>query len=100
MHGTQCPATVKVAQLKRGRVSDPAQAALSGSHRKAPGSAGGYLLHPTEVILGHELVQSAAVCLRSFTAISTGSMYVYADPLRLPSMSLGRDAAEACRILD
>jgi len=38
------PATVKVAQLNRGRVSDPAQAALSGSHRKAPGSAGGYLL--------------------------------------------------------
>src|ERR1017187_6855123 len=33
------PATVKVAQLNRGRVSDPAQAALSGSHRKAPGSA-------------------------------------------------------------
>jgi len=33
-----------VAQLNRGRVSDPAQAALSGSHRKAPGSAGGYLL--------------------------------------------------------
>jgi hypothetical protein len=33
-----------VAQLNRGRVSVPAQAALSGSHRKAPGSAGGYLL--------------------------------------------------------
>ncbi len=33
-----------MAQLNRGRVSDPAQAALSGSHRKAPGSAGGYLL--------------------------------------------------------
>jgi len=32
-----------VAQRNRGRVSDPAQAALSGSHRKAPGSAGGYL---------------------------------------------------------
>jgi hypothetical protein len=40
-----------VAQLNRGRVSDPAQAALSGSHRKAPGSAGGYLLH----ILNEEL---------------------------------------------
>jgi putative transposase len=34
----------KVAPNKRrGRVSDPAQAALSGSHRKAPGFAGGYL---------------------------------------------------------
>jgi len=33
-----------VAQLNRGRVSVPAQAALSGSHRKASGSAGGYLL--------------------------------------------------------
>jgi REP element-mobilizing transposase RayT len=32
----------------RGRVSDPAQAALSGSQRKAPGSAGGYLLHGDE----------------------------------------------------
>ncbi len=37
------PATVKVAQSNRGRVSDPAPAALSGSHNKAPGSAGGYL---------------------------------------------------------
>ena len=34
----------KVAPNKRrGRVSDSAQAALSGSHRKAPGFAGGYL---------------------------------------------------------
>ena len=33
-----------MAQLNRGRVSDPAQAASSGSHWKAPGSAGGYLL--------------------------------------------------------
>ena len=33
-----------MAQRNRGRVSDPAQAALSGSHRKASGSAGGYLL--------------------------------------------------------
>ena len=40
----KCPATVKVAQPNRGRVSDPTQAALSGSHNKAPGSAGGYLL--------------------------------------------------------
>jgi hypothetical protein len=32
-----------VAQLNRGRVSDPAQAALSGSHYEAPGSAGGNL---------------------------------------------------------
>ena len=32
-----------MAQLNRGRVSVPAQAALSGSHNKAPGSAGGYL---------------------------------------------------------
>ena len=30
----------KVAQLNRGRVSDPAQAALSGSQKEAPGSAG------------------------------------------------------------
>jgi hypothetical protein len=37
-----------VAQLNRGRVSDPAQAALSGSHRKAPGSAGGYLLQSND----------------------------------------------------
>ena len=35
---------LQVAQPNRGRVSDPAQAALSGSHRKAPGFAGGYLL--------------------------------------------------------
>ena len=40
-----------MAQLNRGRVSDPAQAALSGSHRKAPGSAGGYLLAATEEAL-------------------------------------------------
>jgi hypothetical protein len=33
-----------VAQINRGRVSVPAQAASSGSHHKAPGSAGGYLL--------------------------------------------------------
>jgi hypothetical protein len=33
-----------VAQRNWGRVSDPAQAASSGSHNKAPGSAGGYLL--------------------------------------------------------
>jgi hypothetical protein len=32
-----------VAQINRGRVSDPAQAALSGSHNEAPGSAGGNL---------------------------------------------------------
>jgi hypothetical protein len=36
-------ATERWPQLRRGRVSDPAQAALSGSHRKAPSSAGGYL---------------------------------------------------------
>jgi len=35
-----------VAQLNRGRVSDPAQAALSGSHNEAPGSAGGNLTDP------------------------------------------------------
>jgi hypothetical protein len=34
----------KVTQEKRGRVSDPDQAALSGSQPKAPGFAGGYLL--------------------------------------------------------
>ena len=33
----------KVAQLNRGRVSAPAQAALSGSQNEAPGSAGGNL---------------------------------------------------------
>ena len=33
-----------MAQINRGRVSDPAQAALSGSHQKAPGFAGGTLL--------------------------------------------------------
>jgi hypothetical protein len=38
------PATDKVAQLNRGRVSVPANAALSGLHRKAPGFAGEYLL--------------------------------------------------------
>ena len=32
-----------MAQLNRGRVSDPAQAALSGSQNEAPGSAGGHL---------------------------------------------------------
>ena len=32
-----------MAQLNRGRVSDPAQAALSGSQNEAPGSAGGNL---------------------------------------------------------
>ena len=32
-----------MAKLNRGRVSDPAQAALSGSQHKAPGYAGGYL---------------------------------------------------------
>jgi putative transposase len=36
-------ATDKVAQINRGRVSDPAQAALSGSHQKAPGSLPGVL---------------------------------------------------------
>jgi hypothetical protein len=44
------PATIKVAQRNRGRVSVPAQAALSGSHNKAPGFAGGYL--PTEMLFG------------------------------------------------
>ena len=29
--------------MSAGRVSDPVKAALSGSHVKAPGSAGGYL---------------------------------------------------------
>ncbi len=33
---------------QRGRVSDPAQAASSGSRNKAPGSAGGYLLYRAE----------------------------------------------------
>ena len=33
-----------MAQLNRGRVSDPAQAALSGSQNEAPGSAGGISL--------------------------------------------------------
>jgi hypothetical protein len=33
----------RVAQFNRGRVSDPAQAALSGSQNEAPGSAGGNL---------------------------------------------------------
>ena len=37
------PATDKVAQTNRGRVSDAAQAALSGSPNEAPGSAGGNL---------------------------------------------------------
>jgi hypothetical protein len=35
---------LQVLQPDQGRVSDPAQAALSGSPRKAPGFAGGYLL--------------------------------------------------------
>ena len=34
------------AQINRGRVSDPAQAALSGSQNEAPGSAGGNLTFP------------------------------------------------------
>jgi putative transposase len=37
------PATDKVAQHNRGRVSDPAQAPLSGSQNEALGSAGGNL---------------------------------------------------------
>ena len=36
-------ATERWPQSCRGRVSDPAQAALSGSQRKAPSFAGGYL---------------------------------------------------------
>ena len=35
-----------MAQHNRGRVSDPAQAALSGSQNEAPGSAGGNLTLP------------------------------------------------------
>ena len=41
----------KVAPLNRGRVSDPAQAASSGSQKNAPGSAGGYLLVETVILL-------------------------------------------------
>lgn len=37
------PAIEKVAPLNRDRVSDPLQAALSGPHYEAPGSAGGNL---------------------------------------------------------
>ena len=40
-----------MAQINRGRVSDPAQAALSGSHNEAPGSAGGNLTLPQTVTM-------------------------------------------------
>jgi len=43
IRGGSIYATEKVAQLNRGRVSDPAQAASSGSQKEAPGSAGGNL---------------------------------------------------------
>ena len=33
-----------LAQINRGRINDPAQAALSGSHNKASGFAGGWPL--------------------------------------------------------
>ena len=38
-----------MAQLNRGRVSVPAQAALSGSQKEAPGSAGGISVYPEKV---------------------------------------------------
>jgi hypothetical protein len=50
-----------VAQLNRGRVSDPAQAALSGSHRKAPGSAGGYLNNQLPNLAGVSFIQSEGI---------------------------------------
>jgi hypothetical protein len=37
-------AAIEVTETNRGRVSDPGQAALSGSQSKPSGSAGGYLL--------------------------------------------------------
>jgi hypothetical protein len=40
-----------VAQLNQGRVSDPAQAALSGSQNEAPGSAGGNLTLGNRLVL-------------------------------------------------
>ena len=51
-----------MAQLNRGRVRDPAQAASSGSQKEAPGSAGGNLtpeierkgdVHPYTSVNGH-----------------------------------------------
>jgi AraC-like DNA-binding protein len=57
-----------VAQLNRGRVSDPAQAALSGSHRKASGSAGGYLLPP---VIHVQADSTEAPVLRSVLSVLT-----------------------------
>ena len=56
--------TEKVAQLNRGRVSDPAQAASSGSHKEAPGSAGGILTSTpfTAVILRIGIAGKAKIC--------------------------------------
>jgi hypothetical protein len=50
-----------VAQINRGRVSDPAQAALSGSHNEVPGSAGGNLticLQPRPYLRPHRRLRN------------------------------------------
>ncbi len=62
----QRPATDKVAQQNRGRVSDPAQAALSGSHRKAPSLSGGYLL--IELMTHHSRAIGGRVRLGNFAS--------------------------------
>jgi hypothetical protein len=65
--------------MNRGRVSDPAQAALSGSHRKAPGSAEGYLLLRTSGFFG-------------IAAKSYGSVSLYAKKTENLSVSMSIEA--------
>jgi hypothetical protein len=72
-----------VAQLNRGRVSDPAQAALSGSHRKASGFAGGYLLLPFAIglllwVVGRKSYRILAGF--SVTLVSSCALTLWLDP--------------------
>jgi hypothetical protein len=59
-----------VAQPNRGRVSVPAQAALSGSHNQAPGFAGGIdFLHLEAVLAG--MFDSGSGCSETLGVIKT-----------------------------
>jgi hypothetical protein len=67
-----------VAQINRGRVSDPAQAALSGSHNEVPGSAGGNLTTTRRVLL---LLEALPIGERlgAFNRVRNGILQRYLD---------------------
>ncbi len=77
-----------MAKRVRGRVSDPGQAALSGSHNKAPGSAGGYLRAPSmgailevEVLLQADHSEQSEAQLREGDRAWGGSVERNREPM-------------------